>query len=56
VQQPVRKGGFPVVNVGDDAEVADFFRHGFCEESITDFLNTKPGTQVPSKGVTFNCA
>jgi hypothetical protein len=27
VQQSVGQGGFAVVNVGDDAEVADFFRH-----------------------------
>jgi hypothetical protein len=32
VQEPVRQGGFAVINVGDDAEIADFFRHGFAKK------------------------
>jgi hypothetical protein len=39
VQQPVSQGRFTVVDVGNDAEVADMGSH--TEESILDFSATK---------------
>jgi hypothetical protein len=46
LEQPVRQGGFAVVNVGDDAKIANMVRVYHRQgASITDFKGCKNGAR-----------